>query len=60
MNKADRRTNAQVLRDYIRLRELRAKMVRDGLVNGDATPQQMIDELRKLIPHDLLHATKQD
>jgi hypothetical protein len=35
-------------------------MIRDGLVNGDATPEQMIDELRKLIPPDLLHAEKQE
>jgi len=56
MTKADTRTNAQVIRDYVRLRELRAKMVRDGLVNGDATIETMIATLREMIPPDLLHA----
>jgi len=56
MSKADTRTNAQVIRDYVRLRELRAKMVRDGLVNGDATIETMIATLREMIPPDLLHA----
>jgi len=59
MSKADTRTNAQVIRDYVRLRELRAKMVRDGLVNGDATIETMIATLREMIPPDLLH-TKAD
>lgn len=56
MPQADERTPAQVIRDFKVIRELRAQMVRDGMVNGDATPEQMVAKLREIVPHDLLRA----
>lgn len=49
----DPRNARQVMRDYERFQAMKARLVRDGLVNDDATPQQVIDAMRRLVPADI-------
>jgi len=50
----DKRTNREVMRQYDRLRLIKAQLVRGGVVNGDATPADVLKALRSQIPADLL------
>lgn len=49
----DPRTARQVMRDYERFMAMRARLVRDGVVSDDATPEQVIAALRKLVPANI-------
>jgi len=49
----DNRTANAVLREWEKLSKVRGQLVRAGLLNGDATPQDVIECLRKQIPADL-------
>jgi hypothetical protein len=53
VNADDHRTNKEVMRQYDRLRITKAQLVKSGALNGDATPSQVIAELRRQIPPDL-------
>lgn len=46
----DRRTIKQLLTEYRKLEEVRRALVRQGRLNGDATPHEIIAELRRTIP----------
>lgn len=50
----DERTAREVLRQYERLRIVQQRLVRDGHLADDATPDQLIAKLRDMIPHDVL------
>lgn len=49
----DKRTTKEVMRQYDRLRLVKGQLVKNGALNGDATPQQVLEELRKQIPPGL-------
>jgi hypothetical protein len=53
VNADDHRTNKEVMRQYDRLRITKAQLVKSGALNGNATPSQVISELRRQIPPDL-------
>jgi len=48
-------TTSQLLRAYERLESIKTKFVKAGLLDGDATPAQVIDKLRQILPPDLLN-----
>lgn len=50
----DHRTAREVLRQYERLRIVQGRLVRSGVLNDGATPEEVIDKLRQLIPADIL------
>lgn len=50
----DTRTVSQVLRQFDRIEVAKAKLVKQGLINGDASPEQVVQKLREVIPADLL------
>jgi len=50
----DKRTTSQLLRQFDRLEAAKAKLVKAGVVTGDASPQTVIAKLRQIIPADLL------
>lgn len=49
----DHRSAKEVMRQYDRLRIVKSQLVRGGTLNADATPDQIIAELRRQIPADL-------
>lgn len=49
----DDRTAAKVLRQWEKLQTVRNQLVKQGLLNGDATATQVLDKLREQIPADL-------
>lgn len=49
----DNRTAKEVLRQYERLRVVHNRLVRAGQLTPDATPEQVVAELRRQIPADL-------
>jgi len=49
----DKRTTKEVMRQYDRLRLVKQQLVKNGALNGDATPEQVIAEIRRQIPPDL-------
>lgn len=53
VDKADERTAAQLLRQHDRLSKVRRDLVKQGLVNGDARPDDILAAIRKLIPVDM-------
>lgn len=46
----DKRTTKQLLTQWRKLEEIRRSLVRNGLVNGDASPADIVNALRKAIP----------
>jgi len=49
----DNRPPNTVLRQFERLELLKKKLIKMGHLNGDATPAQVIDCVRTLIPPDV-------
>jgi hypothetical protein len=47
-------TTAQLLRAWERLNTVKNQLVKAGALSGDATPTQVLDALRKLVPADLV------
>lgn len=54
----DNRTPSQVLRDYNTMERVKKRLVQSGLIDGDATFDDVIELLRKLVPPDLVRASK--
>jgi hypothetical protein len=54
----DTRSVKQLLTEWRKLEEVRRSLTRHGLLNGDATPQDVINALRKAIPPHVFAATK--
>jgi hypothetical protein len=50
----DKRTVSQLLRQFDRLEAAKTRLVKAGLLNGDATPQMVVAKLRDIIPADLI------
>jgi hypothetical protein len=49
----DDRTNNDLLTEWRKLEEIRRSLTRQGAITGDATPAQVMEALRKLIPPTL-------
>ena len=49
----DQRTAATVVRQYEHIAKIKRDLAKQGLLNGDATPHDVIEKLRTLIPPDL-------
>lgn len=47
-------TTAQLLRSFERLEVIKNKLIKQGVLNGDATPAQVLQKLREILPPDLL------
>ena len=54
----DTRSTTEVLTQWRKLEEIRRSLVRNGMINGDATPKEIIDALRRQIPADLFDDEK--
>ncbi len=54
----DTRSTTEVLTQWRKLEEIRRSLVRNGMINGDATPEEIIDALRRQIPADLFDDEK--
>jgi len=46
----------KLLRAFERIEGIKSKLVKQGLVNGDATHEQVLAKLRQMIPQELLKA----
>jgi len=49
----DTRSTQQVFTQWRKLQEIKRTMVKEGTLNGDASPAQVIAKLREQIPPDL-------
>lgn len=52
MPDTDNRPPATVIRQFERMESIKAKLIKGGHLNGDATPEQVIACLRRLVPAD--------
>lgn len=50
---ADKRTPREVMRQWETLSKVRRELVRGGLLNADATPTMVIEQLRAMLPPDI-------
>lgn len=50
---SDERSAQQLVTQHRKIQEIKRHLVKEGSLNGDATPQQVFDALRKQIPPDL-------
>lgn len=50
----DRRTPAELLRQHDRIAKVRRDLIKQGLISGEATPQDVMDAIRRTIPPDML------
>jgi len=46
----DTRTTKQLITQWRKLEEIRRSLVRTGVINGDATPADIVNALRTAIP----------
>jgi len=46
----DTRTTKQLITQWRKLEEIRRSLVRAGIINGDATPAEIVQALRIAIP----------
>ncbi len=58
MADADSRTLANVIRQYQQLEAIKNRLVRNGVLNADASVEEVEAALRKMIPADLFAAGK--
>jgi len=49
----DERTAREVMRQWEKLQQVKRALVKEGVVDGNASPQQVLDKIRNLIPADL-------
>lgn len=49
----DPRTAAKLIRQYEKIQSIKNNLIKQGLLTGDATPQQILVALRSLIPAEL-------
>lgn len=49
----DKRNAATLIRQYELLNKIKRDLVKQGLLNGDATPGQILEKLRTVIPPNL-------
>ena len=52
-NSQDKRNAATLIRQYELLNKIKRELVKSGQLNGDATPQQVIEKLRLVVPQEL-------
>lgn len=50
---SDQRTTALVMRQWEKLEQIKRNLIKQGLLNGDATPAAVVAKLREVIPPDL-------
>ncbi len=50
----DTRTNREVITQWKKLQEIKRSLIKEGALNGDATPQMVLAAIRGQIPADLL------
>ena len=55
---ADTRSAAQLFKEWRKLEEVRRNLTKQGLLNGNATPDDVIDTLRKAIPPAVFNGGK--
>jgi hypothetical protein len=46
----DTRTPADLIRQHERISKVRRDLIKQGLVNGDATPQDIMETIARTIP----------
>jgi len=56
MPTADERTAATVIRQWEKLNAIKNSLIKAGVLSGDATPAQILEKLRVLVPPDLFKA----
>jgi len=49
----DSRSTQQVVTQFRKIQDLKRILIKDGIINGDATPAQVLAVLRIQIPQDL-------
>jgi len=49
----DTRTAAKLIRQYEKLQSIKSNLIKQGLLTGDATPAQILQALRNLIPQEI-------
>jgi len=49
----DTRTAVKVIRQYEKLQSIKNNLIKQGLLTGDATPQQILAALRTIIPPEI-------
>lgn len=49
----DTRTTAKLIRQFQVLQTIKNSLIKQGLVNGDATPAQILAALRTIIPAEI-------
>ena len=49
----DKRNAATVIRQYDLLQKIKRDLVKQGLLNGDATPAEIIAKLKLVVPQEL-------
>jgi hypothetical protein len=49
----DTRSTQQVINQFRKITDLKRQLVKSGKLNGDATPSQVLAQLRKEIPQDI-------
>lgn len=50
----DERAAGTLLRQWERINSVRSQMVKAGLIDGDATPAQVLARLREILPIDVM------
>ena len=50
------RTNAQLMTQWRKVQEVKRQLMKEGIVNGDASPTQVIAAIAAAIPEDLFAA----
>lgn len=48
------RTASTLLRQWEKISAVKSQLVKQGLLDGDATPAQVLEKLRQLLPADIM------
>ncbi len=49
----DKRTIATILRQYEKLEQIKNKLIKQGLLDGNATPQLVLAKVREIVPPEV-------
>lgn len=54
LQEGDKRSTATLFRQFEKLENVKHKLIKLGILSGDATPAQVIEQLRRLLPPDIM------
>jgi len=57
-NNGDNRSVSQLFKEWRKLAEVQRNLTKNGLLNGNATPAEVIAKLREVIPPDVFAGSK--